>query len=178
MTRRLSRYTRGQGGYTLVEVVITCAIGAILMSALTSVILTSVRAGNIATSRIEASSQIRSFQFFADNDFALSIVPSPTGCGTVISQCTTQPIVLSGQKASNSMNPAVTPYSVTYRWDGASLVNRTVGGTVKPVANHVTDFSWYLAGSGQFRTVVVSMTVTVQSYSQSQSLRYFPRVNP
>jgi prepilin-type N-terminal cleavage/methylation domain-containing protein len=178
MTGRLSRHARRQDGYTLVEVIITCALGAILMSALTSVILTSVRAGITATSRVEASGQIRSFQSFAYDDFAHSGVPSPTGCGTAGNPCTTQPIVLDGLRASNSPTPAVTQYVVTYRWDGTSVVNRQVGSTIKHAANSVTDFSWYLAGTGQYRTVVVRMTVTVQSYSESQSLRFYPRVNP
>ena len=75
MIGNLRGYARGQGGYTLVEVIVASAIGAILMAGLTSVILTSVRANNIASSRIEASSQIRSFQFSAYDEFARSDIP-------------------------------------------------------------------------------------------------------
>jgi prepilin-type N-terminal cleavage/methylation domain-containing protein len=192
MRQRPLRHLQGQGGYTLVEVIIACALGAILMSALTSVILTSVRAGATANNRVQASNQIRSFQFFAYDDFAHSTLPNPVGCGTAANPCTTQAIVLSGLRASNAPNPVVTQYNVSYTWNSATfVVNRTVGaGTPVGAATNVTDFSWYLSGTGQFRTVVVSMTVTVctpslvpcpvgnQSYAQSQSLQFYPRVDP
>lgn len=174
------RHMQGQGGYTLIEVVISCALGAILMSALTSVILTSVRAGATATSRVQASSQIRSFQFFAYDDFAHGKLPNPVGCGTVTSPCKTQAIVLSGLRASNAPTPVVTLYTVSYSWNSVTfVVDRRVGAN-SPIhaATNVTDFSWYLVGTGQFRTVVVRMTVTVQSYAESQSLRFYPRVDP
>ena len=49
MKRSVGRYVRSQGGFTLLEVVIASAIGAILMTALTSVILTSVEQTSSAT---------------------------------------------------------------------------------------------------------------------------------
>jgi prepilin-type N-terminal cleavage/methylation domain-containing protein len=179
MTGRSRRYLRGQGGYTLVEVIIASAIGAILMGGLTSVIMTSVRAGNVASSRIETSSQIRSFQFFAYDDFARSSVPSPSGCGTVDDPCTTEPIELSGQQVPNTTTPVPAPYDVSYTWDGDSFVDRQ--SNANPAAHaavDVTQFSWYVDGTAPNQTVVVSMTVTVRSYSESQTLRFYPRVDP
>jgi prepilin-type N-terminal cleavage/methylation domain-containing protein len=173
--RKLPRYARSQSGYTLVEVVIASAIGAILMAALTSVILTSVQATDTADSRVEASSQIRSFQFYARDDFAHSTLPVPSGCGTAANPCTTQPIVLSGLAASNSTTPVATPFTVTYTWDGAAFVDRQVGASPSShSAIDVTAFSWYVSGT----EVVVSMTVTVRTYSESQSLAFHPEVNP
>jgi prepilin-type N-terminal cleavage/methylation domain-containing protein len=182
MTGRSRRYLRGQGGYTLVEVIIASAIGAILMGGLTSVIMTSVRAGNVASSRIETSSQIRSFQFFAYDDFARSSVPSPSGCGTVDDPCTTEPIELSGQQVqvpNNTITPVPAPYDVSYTWDGASFLDRQSNASpAVHAAVDVTQFSWYVDGTAPNQTVVVSMTVTVRSYSESQTLRFYPRVDP
>ena len=178
MIGNLRGYARGQGGYTLVEVIVASAIGAILMAGLTSVILTSVRANNIASSRIEASSQIRSFQFSAYDEFARSDIPDTSGCGTEADPCTTEPIVLNGQQVSNSNLPAPAPARVSYSWDGNLLLDRTINGNA-PVhaAVGVTAFSWYVDGTAPYQTVVVSMTVTVRSYSESQTLRFFPRVS-
>jgi len=179
MTGDLRRYARGQAGYTLVEVIVASAIGAILMAGLTSVILTSARANNIASSRIEASSQIRSFQFFAYDDFARSGIPEPSGCGTKGDPCTTQPIVLTGQQVANVATPAPSPYQVTYAWDGTSFLERTANNVPTiHAAVGVTGFSWYVDGTAPHQTVVVSMTVTVRSYDESQTLRFYPRVNP
>jgi prepilin-type N-terminal cleavage/methylation domain-containing protein len=176
MTGTLRRYAHGQGGYTLVEVVIASAIGAILMAGLTSVILTSVRAGNTASSRIEASSQIRSFQFFASDDFARSPLPSPSGCvGTPPTACT---IALGGVQASNSTRPVIAPYLVSYSWDVQSgFLDRKVGNNPAiHAASNVTAFSYFLDGSAPYQTVVVSLKVTVRSYSEYQTLRFYPRV--
>jgi prepilin-type N-terminal cleavage/methylation domain-containing protein len=172
-----SRHQR-QAGYTLIELIIAAAIGAILMTGLTSVVLTSVRAANVATSRIEASSQTRAFQLDAYDDFALSWPPAPNGCaGTIANPCSVQPISLQGLRLSNSPSPTPNSYSVTYSWDGVQFVNRQVnGGTPVHAASDVSAFSWYLDGSAPFQTVVVSMTVTVQSYSESQTFRFNPRV--
>jgi len=177
-------YIRGQGGYTLIEVVIASAIGAILLGGLFSVIFTSSQAVKTATSRIEASQQIRNFQFSAYDDFAHSGMPVPSGCaGTSASPCTTQPIVLNGLRASNSTTPITAPYSVSYTWDGTAFVDRQVGGVPNHAATNVTAFSWYLDGTAPNQTVVVSMTVTIQlsnqqSYGESQALRFYPQVNP
>jgi prepilin-type N-terminal cleavage/methylation domain-containing protein len=168
-----------QHGYTLVEVVISAAIGAILMAGLTSVVLTSVRATNVATARIEASSQIRGFQFLAYDDFARSMPPSPGGCsGNPPARCT---INLSGLKASNSIPPDIAPFKVTYSWDGGTgYLDRNA----VHAAAYVTAFSYDVDQAGQYPTVVVNLTVTIRNgspndyYSQSQTMRFYPRVQP
>jgi prepilin-type N-terminal cleavage/methylation domain-containing protein len=162
-------YARSQDGYTLVEVVIASAIGAILMTGLTSVILTSVRATNTATSRIEASSQIRTFQFFAADDFARSGVPSSDGC-TVNDPCR-HAIALVGR------TPVLDAYGVTYAWDeDKGFLDRSVPGSIRHVATRVTDFSWYVDGQPPKQTVVVNLKVTVQDYSEHQVMRFYPRL--
>lgn len=172
MRRSFGRYAHSQGGFTLIEVVIAAAIGLFVMSALTSVILTSVRASATASSRIEASGQIRNFEFFAYDDFAQSAVPNPSGCGTGVGDlCHGQPIALSGT------------YSVSYTWDGSAFLDRQLGSNVIHMATNVTDFSWYVDGSSLHPTVVISITVTIQAssdqpYSESQTFRFYPRVNP
>jgi prepilin-type N-terminal cleavage/methylation domain-containing protein len=179
-----ARYARSQGGYTLVELIVASAIGLMVMTGLTSVVLTSWRASTTATSRIEASGQIRNFQFEAYDDFALSNLPNPIGCfATFASPCKT-PIVLQGSQASNDTAPAISPYTVTYTWNsgGQLLERQTQLDTNPPVtfraATGVTAFWWYLDGSGSHQTVVVTISVTVQSYTQTQALRFYPRVNP
>jgi prepilin-type N-terminal cleavage/methylation domain-containing protein len=172
--RGLGSYARSQDGYTLIEVVIASAIGAILMTALTSVVLTSVGAANIATSRVEASSQIRNFEFFAYDDFARSPMPNPNGCvGSPPTQCT---IGLSGVQASNSPTPVTAPYPVTYSWDvGTGFLERVVGSNPAiHAATNVIAFSYY--DDAPTRTVVVSLTVKVQSYTEYQTFRFYPRV--
>ena len=178
MKGRAALYARSQNGYTLVEVVIACAIGAIVMAGLTSVILTSVRAANTVSSRVEASAQIRSFEFFAYDDFARSRIPFPFGCGTATNPCTTQPIVLNGSQVTNAASPVPSPYQVSYTWDGTAFLDRQVSGVSRHAAASVTAFSWYIDVSGAHPTVVVSMTVTVGSYQESQTLRFLPRVKP
>jgi prepilin-type N-terminal cleavage/methylation domain-containing protein len=183
MRRTVGAYLRSQEGFTLVEVVIASAIGLMLMTALTSVILTSVRAAATATSRIEASSQIRNFQMRAYDDFAASVVPDPSTCASPPAACS---IALSGTQASNSIAPTPAPYQVTYVWDGTAgnPLDRQAGGSTEHLATSVSAFSWVLAGSAPNQTVVVNLTVTVQAYgtgqtySQSQTLRFYPRVNP
>ena len=180
MRANLHRYTKSQGGYTLVELIVASSIGLIVMTALTSVVLTTWRAGTAATSRIEASGQIRNFEFAAYDDFALSSPPEPFGCvGSIASPCTTQPLILQGLQASNADNPATSSYQVTYLWDGANMLLRQVGShRPRETANGVTAFSWYVDGSPPYQTVVVTLTVTIQSYSETQALRFYPRVNP
>jgi prepilin-type N-terminal cleavage/methylation domain-containing protein len=179
----LTRYSTSQGGYTLVELIVASAIGLMVMTGLVSVVLTSWRANTTATSRIEASSQIRNFQFAAYDDFALSSLPIPAGCAATTSNPCTTPIVLQGSQASNATAPVISRYQVTYSWDGASLLERqTRVGTNPPVnfdaATGVTAFTWYLDGSAPNQTVVVTISVTVQSYTETQALRFYPRVNP
>lgn len=177
MTLSLWRDGKGQDGYTLVEVIITLAISSLLMSVLVSVILTTTRAFTTATGRVEASSQIRNFGFVAYDDFAQSGVPSGTGCGTPASPCTTQPLVLTGISASNSPTPTFAAYQVTYTWDGSDLLDRQLAstGSTTHAATNVTAFSWYVDTNS---TVVVSLTVTVGTYQQSQTFRFLPRLNP
>ncbi|TMG69190.1 MAG: prepilin-type N-terminal cleavage/methylation domain-containing protein [Chloroflexi bacterium] len=150
-------YLRGQGGFTLVELIVSVAIGALLLSALTSVVLTSWRGATVASSRVEASSQIRNFEYFAYDDFARSGIPNGSAC-----PCTTQPLLLSG---------------VTYTWDGGSFLDRAVAstGATEHAATDVSAFTWYVDTNS---TVVVSLTITIQAYSESQTFRFYPRVNP
>jgi prepilin-type N-terminal cleavage/methylation domain-containing protein len=163
------RHALRQDGFTLVEVVISSAIGAMLMAGLTSVLLSSVTATNVATSRIEASSQLRSFQFFAGDDFARSDLPSSDGC-TETSPCT-QPIVLLGITRDSA------PIQVTYRWNKPhAVLDRQVGPSNHHVATGVRDFFWYVDGSPPKQTVVINMKVTVQDYSEFQALRFYPRL--
>lgn len=166
---------RSQNGYTLIEVIITAALAALLMSALSSVILTAVRAVDTATSRVEASSQIRGFEYFAYEDFADAGLPA-AAC-TQASPCTTQPLVLTGIKASNSVAPSFSQYQVTYVWDGSSNLDRQIAstGSVIHAATGVSAFTWFVDTNA---TVVVNLTVTVGSYSESQAFRFRPQVNP
>jgi prepilin-type N-terminal cleavage/methylation domain-containing protein len=175
MTTHRRPYLKSQDGYTLVEVIIASALGLLLMSALTSVVLTSWRGATIATSRVEASGQIRNFEFFAYDDFARSSAPIGSGC-VQSAPCTTHPLVLNGYQVSNSTSiPA--PFQVTYTWDGATFLDRavTTTGATGHAATDVSAFSWYVNTDG---SVVVNLTVTVQAYSQSQTFRFDPKVNP
>ena len=178
MSPRSSSRHRQQAGFTLIEVAITAAIGAVVMGALTSVILTSVRASNIASSRVEASAQIRNFEAFAYDDFAGGQVQGGSGC-TQASPCTTQPLVITGSAATNSAAPVISPYQITYVWDGSAFLDRQVASTGTPThtATDVSSFSWYVdTSSAAFPIVIVAMTVTVQSYSQSQTFLFYPRL--
>lgn len=167
----------GQDGYTLVELIIALAIGVLLMTALTSVVLTTWRGVTVASSRVEASDEVRNFEFIAYADFAASGLPVGTTCTDSGSPCTTQPLVLSGVKASNSTSPTASPYQVTYTWDGSNFVNRQVAstGATSHAASSVTAFSWWVDSNS---TVVVRLTVKVQEYSESQTFRFYPRLNP
>lgn len=179
--RQLHRHSwRNQDGYTLVEVIIASALGLVVMTALTSVVLTTWRGTQTAVGRVEASSEIRNLEYRAYDDFARSGIPGLSGCGDQrANACTTSPIVLIGWQVSNSGPPAPSPYQVTYRWDGAGFLDRQVGGN-PPVhlATDVTAFSWYLDGTAPNQTVVINLTVTVQGYGESQTMRFYPRVNP
>jgi prepilin-type N-terminal cleavage/methylation domain-containing protein len=171
---RLEHHSTSQGGYTLVELIVASAIGLLVMTGLTSVVLTTWRAGTVATNRIEASSQIRNFQFEAYDDFALSGVPAISSCASGDpAPCR---IALSGSRASNSTSPVAAPYQVTYMWDGANL-DRQIGSSSNHAATNVTAFSAYVSGTAPYQTVVVTLTVTVQSYAETQTLRFYPRVN-
>jgi len=164
---RARRCAQGQGGYSLIEVVVASAIGAMLMTGLTSVILTSVRATTTASNRIEASSQIRSFQYFAYDDFARSQVPADCP-GPSLPGC----VFLHGP------TPSAGDYTVIYSWDGASILQRQVVGNGPPkrVASNVTVFSWYLVGTSPRQTCVITLTVKVGSYAASQTFLFYPQL--
>ena len=170
---------KGQDGFTLVEVVISAAIGALLLGALVSVILTSTNAVSTAASRVEASSQIRSFEAFAYDDFARGDPSKLSGSCTPSSPCTTQPITLSGTQVTNSSVPVPTPnYQITYTWDQTkNLLKRQVvgSGASLTAATNVTLFQWYVDANA---SVVVSLRVTMGTYSESQTFRFSPRMNP
>jgi len=176
---RLSRCSGNQAGYTLVELLVASVIGLIVMAGLTSVVLTAWRSSSTATGRVEASSQIRSFEYFAYDDFALSNTPIPSGCAaTAASPCTTQPILLLGVQASNQNQPVVSPYQVTYTWNGTDVLDRQVNGN-PPVhaATGVSAFAWYIDGTTPYQSVVVTISVTVQGYTKTQTLRFDPSIN-
>jgi hypothetical protein len=42
----------------------------------------------------------------------------------------------------------------------------------------VSAFSWYLDTTSTHPTVVVTISVTIQAYTETQTLRFYPRVNP
>lgn len=174
---------RAQAGYTLVEVLVATTIGTLVMGALTSVIVTTVLSTNVATSRVDASNQVRSFQLTAHDDMALSNVPQPSGCGGAPSSpCTTQPIVLQGTRMSNQDAGTASAYGVSYIWDPAAhvIVRQVAGGPQRIVATNVTSFSWYVDSTDAHAAVVVSLTVTFDTYNETfslfQSLRFYPRV--
>lgn len=173
MNKARSRHLKTQGGFTLIEVIITTAISALLLGALVSVMLTSTQATNTATSRVEASSQIRNFEYFAYEDFAGADITDLNGSCTASSRCSSQPITLTGIPAGNP----TTTYQVTYSWDSTSgLLTRQAGSNpALNAATNVHGFDWYVDAN---QTVVVDLTVTVGSYTESQSFRFFPRRNP
>ena len=171
---------RRQAGYTLVELIVATAIGTIVLGALTSIVLTTAISTNVATSRVDASGQIRNFQLNAYDDMAFSNVPAPSGCGTQANPCTSQPMVLQGQRVPNQPSGAPAPYSVTYTWDPSQqTVSRQAGSAIRTVAENVTGYSWFIDSSGAQPAVVVSLTVTVRTYNapyvDSQSFRFVPR---
>lgn len=178
MKARLLRAARSQEGFTLVELLVSATVGLIVMTALTSVVLTSWRGWVVAAGRVDASSQIRSFEFSAQDDFAQSSAPAPNGCGSSVGNaCTTQPIALSVTRAANVPNPALSAGSVQYVWDGRSYLDRIVnGGAPVHAATEVTSFSWYVQGLGQHQTVIVTLTVTEQGYAETQTLQFYPRL--
>jgi len=179
MKAKLARHARSQGGYTLVELIITMALSGLLLVALSSVVLTSTRAVSTASDRVEASGQIRSFQYFAYDDFADSALPSTGGCGTQSSPCTTQQIVLTGIRVTNSRPPVPAPFTVSYTWDDVShFVDRQDGsGASRHASSDVSSFAWYVDSGATHPTVVVTITITVDGYSESQTMRFFPRLS-
>jgi prepilin-type N-terminal cleavage/methylation domain-containing protein len=168
-----SRRRRAQAGFTLVELIVATTIGLVIMTALGSVLFTTYQANTIATSRVQASSIIGIFQATAHDDFALSSLPPvPGGCGSSAQPCTEQAIQLAGCRA-----PAQR-YNVTYAWTGSTkVIARTVNGVaVNPAATGISGFTWYIDGAAPNQTVVVTLTATVGTYNQTQTLRFYPRV--
>ena len=82
----------------------------------------------------------------------------------------------------NTTTGTAAPYTVTYTWDDheTNLLRHVAGLSSRVVASNVTAFAWYVDSSGAHPTVVIDMTVTVKSfsttYSESQTLRFYPRV--
>ena len=172
---------RSQAGYTLVELLVATAIGTIVLGALTSIVVTTAISTNVATSRVDASSEIRNFQLAAYDDMTLSRPPVGSGCGTPDNVCTAQPMVLVGQRVPNADSGAPTGYSVTYTWDPASqVVTRQAGSASRSVTTGVTQYSWYVDSSTTHPAIVVMLTVTINtynaSYSDTQTLRFVPRI--
>ena len=179
MKARLIRAARSQQGFTLVELLVASIISVLVLTGLTSVVLTSWRGWQVAAGRVLASSQVRTFEFTAYDDFAQSATPATPGCGSsAATACTTQPIVLNGFRATNAVSPAVFPLQVQYVYDPVNQnVDRTVG-SASPVhaATGVTSFSWYVQGLPQHQVVVITMTVFSQNYTETQTLQFYPRV--
>ncbi len=179
--RRREDRLRHQAGYTLIELMIATAIGLLVMSALTSVVVTTMIGTNAATGRVETSGQIRNFELFAYDDFALSHPPAPSGCGIAANPCTTQPMVLSGFRMTNQSTGQAASFTVKYSWSPATQsVTRSIGSSSQIAAGNVTAFSWYVDATGARPVVVIAMTVTIAfyntSYSQSQTLLFYPRI--
>ena len=172
---------RSQAGYTLIELIIATAIGTLVLGALASIVLTTAITTNVATTRVDASSQIRDFQMSAVDDVALGSVPTASGCGTPSSPCTNQPMTLQGLRVPNAAAGAPTAYTVSYTWDPVShVVTRQAGAASRPVASNVTSYSWYVDSSGTHPEVVVTLTVTMStynaSYTDTQTFRFAPRL--
>ncbi len=175
-----SRRHRSQAGFTLIELLVASALGLIIMTGLTSVVLTAYGASQTATNRGEAAGQIRNFEQTAYDDFATSSLPArPGGCGSGnLSPCTHDPIQLQGCKMTNSQTPSPQLRTVIYVWPaGSSQVDRRVGAASMPASTNVTAFSWYLDETSPQQSVVLSLTVTLGTISQSQTMRFYPRVS-
>jgi prepilin-type N-terminal cleavage/methylation domain-containing protein len=173
------RRSRRQAGFTLIELIVSAAIGAIVMSGLVSVVFTTYRAYQVAASRAEASGQIRSFQQVAYDDFAHSATPPvPSGCGTSARPCSRDLIQLQGCTISNPVTLTLQGHVVSYQWNQVThAIDRSVGGSpVNSAASEVTAFHWYVDGSAPKQSVVVTITVTVGTNSQTQTMRFQPRV--
>jgi prepilin-type N-terminal cleavage/methylation domain-containing protein len=173
-----------QAGFTLIELLVATTLGVVILTALTSVVLTTYRADQTAIARTEVAGEIRNFQQYAYDDFVSSVAPStPAGCGTAAQPCTDSQITLVGCLPSTNYSVPSVKRTVKYAWSsGTSSIVRTVHDplhpkdTVVPAASNVTAFTWYIDSSnGTQSSVVVSLTVQIQSISQSQTMRFYPR---
>jgi len=171
------RRHNGQAGFTLIELLVATTIGVVLLTALTSVVLTTYRADQSAIGRTEVAGEIRNFQQDAYDDFASSVAPStPAGCGTAAQPCTVSQITLVGCLPSTSYSVPSSKRTVSYQWSsGTKSIVRQVGLGSVPAASNVTAFSWYVDTATGGPTVVVSMTVQINATSQSQTMRFYPR---
>jgi len=173
---------RSQAGYTLVELLVATAIGAIVIAAVASIVLTTAISTNVATSRVDATTQVRTFQLNAYDDVVLSEVPVASGCGTAANPCTTQPMILTGSRIPNRIAGDPAPYTVTYAWDPSQdiVIRQVSGGPSRTVASDVTSYAWYVDTTAAHPTIVVALTITIKtynaSYSESQSFLFYPRV--
>jgi prepilin-type N-terminal cleavage/methylation domain-containing protein len=171
------RRHNGQGGFTLIELLVATTIGVVLLTALTSVVLTTYRADQTAIARTEVAGEIRNFQQNAYDDFASSVAPSPpVGCGTAAQPCTDTQITLVGCLPSTSYWVPSSKRTVSYQWNsGTKSIVRQMGAESVPAASNVTSFSWYVDTANGAQSVVVSLTVQIQSIGQSQTMRFYPR---
>jgi prepilin-type N-terminal cleavage/methylation domain-containing protein len=181
MNPKLAARHKGQAGFTLIELVIATSLGLVVLSALTSVVVTTMLADNTARARVEASTQVRSFQAFADDDFVLAKAPAPSGCGSSGNPCTTQDLLLQGSRVPNVIGGVPAPYTVRYAWDaGRQQVTRYTGASSVVIASNVTAYSWFVDRTSAKPTVVVRMTVTIATYnatySESQTFLFSPRI--
>ena len=163
---------RSQAGFTLIELIIASAIGLAVMTALTSVVFTTWKASVIASSRVEASAQIRNFQLVAYDDFVGSGPPTTSGCGGVpAGTCITLPVT----RASNPDQPV----TVTYKWDGVRFLDRCQDSQpCRHVSTNVKAFIVIPDGGALVVKIKISIpTDSTNSYTQSQTLRFLPRLN-
>jgi hypothetical protein len=79
---------------------------------------------------------------------------------------------------TNSATPSLQSRTIAYAWNkGTQSIDRNVNAApVNSVASGVTKFAWYIDGVAPSQSVVVTMTVTITTYSQTQTLRFHPRV--
>jgi prepilin-type N-terminal cleavage/methylation domain-containing protein len=171
------RRHNGQAGFTLIELLVATTIGVVLLTALSSVVLTTYRADQTAIARTEVAGEIRNFQQNAYDDFASSVAPStPAGCGTAAQPCTDSQITLVGCLPSTSYSVSSGKRTVSYQWSaGTNTIVRQAGPGSVPAASNVIAFAWYVDTANGGPTVVVSMTVQIKAISQSQTMRFFPR---
>jgi prepilin-type N-terminal cleavage/methylation domain-containing protein len=157
-----------QAGYTLVEILLAMGISTLLMAGLGLVIYTLFKANNTSDSRLQASSQIRTFQLAFHDDVAHN-------AGTIVcaNPCTT--LTLSGSRYNQG---ATGPCSltVTYAYPSPSplLISRSVGGKTTQVARNVKAFA---ATVGADNSVTVTLTVQdpTGSFTETQVLYFDPR---